>query len=84
MLLIELGPEQRDERIAPMEPTGCGSGEIGEQRYALRLGDDRSELASISFDEAYRSQNTELDHWGPRDTAPRITRGESTRTVIAP
>jgi hypothetical protein len=62
MVLIELGPEERDEGIAAVESPGACCGEVGEQRDALWLGQYRPKLAATSSNEVHHPQNSELDH----------------------
>jgi len=47
VLLIRVGPEQADERIASMESTGSCDTKVGEEGNALRLGKQRMQLSSV-------------------------------------
>src|SRR2546425_9864851 len=42
MLLVQLGPEQRDHGVPATEACGSGEGEGGQEGYTLRLGPQRS------------------------------------------
>src|SRR2546425_2181485 len=56
--LIELGPKQGDEGIAPVQAMGCGGGEVGEQGDALGLGQHRRELAPVGPEEVRSEEHT--------------------------
>src|SRR5439155_7456432 len=66
MLLVELGPEQRQQGVAAVEAQRCCSGEVGEEREAPRLSEESPHLAPVGTGEAQSPEHAELDHARPR------------------
>ena len=62
VLLVEVGPEEGEERVAPVESAGRVGGEIGEDREALRLAQYRAGLHVVRGAEVYGAEGAELDH----------------------
>jgi hypothetical protein len=62
VLLIRIGPKQREQRISPMIPYGLGDTEVGEERDALRLGEKRVKLPPIVGAKIEVPETTELYH----------------------
>jgi hypothetical protein len=62
VLLIELGPEERDDCIASLEPLPFRAREVREQREPFRLAEERAYLAPIGRAQIQRPQRPQLDH----------------------
>lgn len=60
-LLLELGPEQAEERVATAEAARRGR-EVGEQDQALGLGQDGAELGAVGRAEVDGPEDSESDH----------------------
>jgi hypothetical protein len=62
VLHVLLGPQEREEAIAPVKPTRPGEGEIDQEGDALRLCEDGVEISVVGVPQGERSQRVELDH----------------------
>ena len=65
VLLVQLRPEQREQRVAAVEAARGGGGEIGEQREAPRSGEEALDLATLGVGEVQSPEQPELDHARP-------------------
>ena len=65
VVLVELGPEQREQSVPTMEAPGGGSGEIGEQCEAPGTREQALDLACLGVGEVQRPEQPELDHARP-------------------
>ncbi len=65
VLLVELRPEQRQQRVAAVEPAGGGGSEIGEQCEAPGTRQQALDLASLGVGEVQSPEQPELDHARP-------------------
>jgi hypothetical protein len=70
VLVVLLGPQQREERVPAVEAARPGNGEIGEESDALGLREDRVEVLTVGVPQGERSERAELDH--RRKEAPEV------------
>ena len=62
VLRVEVGPEEGEESVAPVESAGRVGGEIGEDREPLRLAQYRAGLHVVRGAEVHGAEGAELDH----------------------
>ena len=62
MLLVQLGPEEREERVAAMEAPRLRDREVREETQALRLREDPRGPSSIGRPQVDSTEEAELDH----------------------
>jgi len=63
VLLVELGPEQREQAVASVKTAGSGSSEVGQQREAPRLREESRRFSPLDR-EAQRPERPKLNHAG--------------------
>jgi hypothetical protein len=70
--LVGVRPKDSDQRIAPMEAWRTRHAQVGEQRYALGLGEQRMHVTAVGRAEFQRAEQPEIDHClhSPRRTTP--------------
>src|SRR5690242_7626852 len=69
-LVIVLGPEQRQQSVAPMKTTRPGKREVGEQRHALGLREDGAELSAVGTAQVQCAESAQTHHMplsGPKE-----------------
>jgi hypothetical protein len=62
VLVVLLGPQQREERVPALEAARPGNGEVGEESDALGLREDRVKVLAVGVPLGERSERAELDH----------------------
>ena len=62
--LVEIGPEEGEERVAPVEPAGRVGGEVGEEAEPLRLLEHGPHLPAFRGPEVQHAESVQLDHGG--------------------
>src|SRR6266480_4138021 len=62
MGLVQLGPVQREQRVASMEATRDSGRQIDKEGRTLRLAGERFEVSSVRRVELEGPKNPELDH----------------------
>ena len=62
VLLVELRPEQGEQRVAAVKPPWRGHGEVGQQPEPLRLLEDRAQLAAVRVPEVQYAERVKADH----------------------
>ena len=65
VLLVEVRPEQREQRVTPVEAPRQGRGQIGEQREASGPREQALDFASLGVGEVQSPEQPELDHARP-------------------
>src|SRR6185295_8303298 len=65
-VLIELGPEETEEGIAPVGPGRLGGGQVSQQSQALRLREHAAKLLAVPATEVDRPKQPDGDHGGSR------------------
>ena len=60
--LAELGPEEAEELIAPVEAALCLDGQIDEQCQPLRLGEHRADLSTVGSVQREPTEHVEANH----------------------
>ena len=74
MGLVQLGPEQREQSVASMQPAWHGGGEIDEKGRAFRLAGERFQVSSVRRTEPQGPENPNLDHGTALRDEPLIGR----------
>jgi hypothetical protein len=64
--VIELGPEERDDCVAPVKLLGASKHEVHEERKALGLPEERPHIAAVRGAEIERTKCLQLNHRGHR------------------
>ena len=62
MGVVELGPEEGDERLTAVEARGTSGGEVTKQREELGTAEDGLDLAALRVLEIHGPQHSESDH----------------------
>ena len=62
MLLVQVGPKERQQRVAPVEPPRRADREVGQERQPLGLPEDGADLATVRVAEVEGAQGVEADH----------------------
>ena len=71
--LIEIGPEQSEEGVPPMEPSWSSTSKVGQEREALGTTQHRCDIAA-GVEQVDRTEQMQLEHY--RD--PKAVRGPLT------
>ena len=62
MGLVELRPEERQQRVTTMEAAGPGGGEVGEERDPFGMREDRLHVPTIGSAQLGRPEYPKFDH----------------------
>ena len=62
VLLVELGPEEGEQDVAPVEPAGRGDGEVRQQGQPLRLPEDGADFFAVRVAQVEHAERLEADH----------------------
>ena len=62
MSLVEVGPEEGEEGVAPVEAAGRVGGEVGEEAQPLRLLEHGQQLPAFRGPEVQHAESKQLDH----------------------
>ena len=69
VLLVELGPEHRQQRVSPVIPAGRGQRQIRQQCQTLGLLQDGADLVPVRVAKVQDAECSKLDH-GPLEIRP--------------
>ena len=64
MALVEIGPEEGEQGVAPVEAAGSVGGEVGEESESFRLPQHGRRLASVRGPQVHHAEGVKLDHDG--------------------
>jgi hypothetical protein len=74
LLDVRLGPEERKERIAPMQSCRRCEREVGEEGQSFRLNENRPQLITFRTSKIQRTEGVEMDDWRSNRTRVAVIR----------